>query len=67
MYFKYLQKTTKELDGEERRFEVITSRMQQYFCVKEEEFKLQKFLQTFKRFCDEVQNVRRVNIRSQKL
>ena len=62
--FQHLQKITNELDGEERRFEVITSRMQQYFCVREDGFKLQEFLQTLKQFCDQVKEVRKARIQS---
>ena len=58
------RKTVEKINEEERRFEVNTSRMQQYFCVREDGFKLQEFLQTLKQFCDQVKEVRKARIQS---
>ena len=64
--FKNLQKDMDEMDEEKKIFADITSKMQQYFCVREDLFKLQDFLQTLKKFCDQIEQVRKVSVRSQK-
>ena len=54
------------MDKEKKIFADITMKMQQYFCVRKEGFKLQDFLQTLKTFCDQIKQLRKVSFRSQK-